>query len=72
MAAYRDNSGKVAGSISVMRRNPDTFGRDVEEMVSRKLTFEEALAMPEFSLMSRQRLRVVQRDLFEQLDALSL
>jgi hypothetical protein len=72
MAAYRDNSGKVAGSISVMRRNPDTFGRDLEEMVSRKLTFEEALAMPEFSLMSRQRLRVVQRDLFEQLDALSL
>jgi hypothetical protein len=71
MAAYRDHSGKVAGSVSIVRRNPDTFGRDVEEMVSRKLTFEEALAMPEFSLMSRQRLKVVQRDLFEQLDSLA-
>lgn len=72
MAAYRDSEQKVFGSVAIPRRNQDTFGRDVEELVARKLTFEEAIRDSPFCLMSRQRLRVVQREVFEQLDALAL
>ena len=69
MAAYTENADKVLGSVHIPKRNPDTFGRDVEDVISRKLTFEEAIANGAFSIMTKQRLRVVQRDLFEQLDA---
>ena len=69
MAAYQSNIDKVLGAVVIARRNQDTFGRDVEEMISAKLTFKQAIADGRITLMAKQRLRVVQRDLFEQLDA---
>ena len=72
MAAYRDNEQKVLGAVGIARRNQDTFGRDVEEMIASKLTFAEALRNGQFSIMAKQRLKIVRDDLFEQLDALSL
>jgi len=62
----------VHGSVAIVRRTADTFGRDVEEMISQKMTFEEALSGSGFTIMAKQRLRVVQRDLFEQLDAVEI
>ena len=44
--------------------------RNVEEMIRQKMTFEEALNGSGFTIMAKQRLRVVQRELFEQLDAI--
>lgn len=70
MAAARTNEQKIIGSIAIPRRNQDTFGRDVEEMMTRKQTFDEAIQSSEFSIMSKQRLKVVQREVFEQLDTL--
>jgi hypothetical protein len=72
MKAYTDHQDKVCGSVGIPRRNHETFGRDVEEVISRKLTFEEAIRDGKFSLMTKQRLKVVQRELFEQLDSLCL
>ena len=72
MTVYRENAEKVFGSIAIPKRNQDTFGRDVEDMVARKLTFDEAIRDSGFSLMTRQRLKVVQRDVFEQLDKIPL
>lgn len=72
MAAYTENSDKVLGSVHIPKRNPDTFGRDVEDIISRKFTFEEAITNGAFSIMTKQRLKVVQRDLFEQLSALGI
>ena len=71
MAAYTENADKVYGSVHVTQRSHDTFGRDVEDVISRKLTFQEAIADGPFSLMTKQRLKVVQRDLFEQLDSIA-
>jgi len=51
MAAYNENAAKVLGSIHIPKRNPDTFGRDVEDIISRKLTFEEAIANGAFSII---------------------
>jgi hypothetical protein len=68
MAAYRENADKVCGAVIFTKRNQDTFGRDLEEMISAKLTFDEAIAAAKLPIMAKQRLKVVQRDLFEQLE----
>ena len=70
MAVCKKHANKVQGSVAIVRRTADTFGRDVEEMIRQKMTFEEALNGSGFTIMAKQRLRVVQRDLFEQLDAI--
>jgi hypothetical protein len=70
MAVCKKHAGKVHGSVAIMRRTADTFGRDVEEMICQKITFDEALNGNGFTIMAKQRLRVVQRELFEQLDAI--
>jgi hypothetical protein len=72
MAVYKAHREKVHGVIAIVRRNADTFGKDVEEMISRKLTFDEAVNGADFTIMAKQRLRVIQRELFEQLDAIGL
>lgn len=68
MTTFRENSGKVCGAIVFTKRNQDTFGRDLEEMIAGKLTFDEAIRSAPVSIMAKQRLRIVQRELFEQLD----
>ena len=56
----------------ISRFSSDTFGRDLEEMIARKLTFGEIAWATGFTLMSKQRLRMIQRELFEQLELLNL
>lgn len=68
MTAYRENAEKVCGAVIFSKRNQDTFGRDVEDMIASKLTFREAIVEAKLPVMAKQRLKVVQRDLFEQLD----
>ena len=41
-------------------------------MIASKLTFAEALRNGQFSIMAKQRLKIVRDDLFEQLDPLNL
>ncbi|MGO9229273.1 MAG: hypothetical protein ACLQKA_08695 [Bryobacteraceae bacterium] len=72
MLAYKECVSKVFGLVRIQKRNQDTFGRDIEEVIARKLTFEEAIRNGRASVMSKQRLKVVQRDLFEQLDQMPL
>ncbi len=72
MKVFEDNEEKVCGTVAITKRNHDTFGRDVEDMISQKLTFDEAIRDGHFTIMTKQRLRVVQRDLFEQLDRMPL
>lgn len=72
MAAYRENAEKVCGAVVFTKRNQDTFGRDLEEMIAAKLTFDEAIGSSRLPIMAKQRLKVVQRDLFEQLGSIGL
>jgi hypothetical protein len=72
MKVFHDNEHRVSGTVGIIKRNQDTFGRDIEEMISRKLTFSEAIRDSDFSIMTKQRLKVIERDLFEQLDGLAI
>lgn len=71
MTAFRDNQDKVCGVVVIPKRNQDTFGRDIEDMIARKWTFDEAIVSPEFQLLAKQRLTMVRRELFEQLERIS-
>jgi hypothetical protein len=72
MMAYKESESKIFGVVRIPKRNQDTFGRDIEEVIARKLTFEDAIRNGKASVMSKQRLKVVQRELFEQLDQMPL
>jgi len=52
------HANKVHGSVAIVRRTVDTFGRHVEQMISRKMTFKEALNGRDFTIMAKQRLRM--------------
>ena len=72
MKVFQDNAQRVFGTVGIPKRNQDTFGRDMEDMISRKLTFSEAIRESDFSIMAKHRLKVIERGLFEQLDALEI
>jgi hypothetical protein len=65
---YADNSQRVRGRIVLSARNADTFGADVKKMNTGRLTIDEVKASDKFNVMEKQRIKVVFRDLFEQLD----
>ena len=66
LPVYQEHKSKIIGMINLGRRNADTYGKDIEEMVSNSLTFDEAIQS--FGIMERQRLKTVKRELYEQLD----
>ena len=55
MSACKKHANKLHGSVAIARWTADTFGHDVEEMISRKLTFEEAVKATDFTIMTKQR-----------------
>ena len=49
----------------------ELFPQDIAAMLKGRLTFKEAIESPAFSLMSRHRLKVAQRNFYSRLDTLS-
>lgn len=72
MKVFHDNQHRVFGTVAIVRRNQATFGRDMEDAIAQKLTLEEAIREGHFSIMAKQRLKMMQRDIFEQLDRLEI
>jgi hypothetical protein len=68
MKAYLDNKHRVVAIIRLPKRNENTYGKDVDTMLKRHLTFEEALQSDVFYMMSKQRIKIVQRSIYEQLE----
>lgn len=69
---YETYKDRIKGVIKLEKRNADTHGKDMELLVSNTLTFDEAKTSDIFTLMPRTRLARVQKDIYNQLDALSL
>lgn len=64
---YKDNVKQLAGVIELSNWNPDTFGKDIKQMTSEHLTFEEVMLSPDYTLMPKQRLKRVKQEVFDQL-----
>jgi hypothetical protein len=69
MQVYQDYQDKVLASVGLPELSPDTSGENVRRMREMKLSFEEAIISAKFSLVEKQRLCMVRRGLFEQLEA---
>lgn len=69
MRAYTDNRERISGLVKLTKLSGDTFAKDFAMMLDRKLTFSEATASPDFGLMSKQRLGMVKKAIWQQLDA---
>jgi hypothetical protein len=66
---YENGKDRIDGIVTLKRQNQLTFGSDVSEMLERRLTFAEALAdTATFLTVPRQRLTMMRRDIWEQLD----
>jgi hypothetical protein len=67
---YEENRSAVRGIVTLANRNPDTFGRDIQDMATQKLTFDEVRQSPRWSLMAKCRLATVEREINEQLQSI--
>jgi hypothetical protein len=65
---YSENAARVRGRVTLCARNPDTFGADIKKMNTARLTLKEVMENDKFNIMEKQRIKVVYRDIFAQLD----
>lgn len=66
--AYTDNKDRVS-AILKMPQLAELFRRDLSDMLQERLTFDEALQMPSLTIMTRQRLKIIQSNFFQLLDS---
>lgn len=72
MKVYNKHKGRISGLIRIPRQTSSTFGQDVEMMLAHRATFAEVKENPIFELMAKQRLTMVKRNLFEQMDVVAV
>ena len=68
MKAYITHKSRVAAIIKIPSLKEETFGRDLSDMLQDKHTFAEAIATEANTIMTRQRLKIIQKQLFEQME----
>lgn len=68
---YKDNQGKLIGTITLNRRTSSTFGADINKMTAARLTFDEVETSGKFNVMEKNRLRIVRKDVFSQLERIA-
>lgn len=59
---------RIIGTVRLQKLMEQTFGQDVREMLEKRLTFDEAIAA--FNLMPSTRIKRLQTNLWDQLDAI--
>lgn len=69
---FKDCSDKVLGVCNIKKYSNDTFGKDMEEMLKSRQTFDEAIADERHSIMARQRLKKMKKNFYEQLEAIGI
>lgn len=68
MAVYRDNQDRLVGTVNLAARNHQTYGDDIKRMNQQRLTFDEVMGSTKFTIMEKQRIKNVARDIYAQLD----
>jgi CobQ/CobB/MinD/ParA nucleotide binding domain len=72
MKTYQDIKKRIQTVVNLPAFVDELFPQDIAAMLKSRLTFKEAIDSPAFSLMSRHRLKVAQRDFYSQLDTLAV
>jgi hypothetical protein len=61
---YQQYKDRLAGIVEIPEFNPKTTGLDLADLLKTKRAFREAIADPSIPLMSRQRLKMAQPELY--------
>lgn len=62
----------LTGRVTLQKRNHQTFGVDVRNLLRNRQTFEEAIGSAELPILERQRVKIVRDDVYRQLDQVDL
>ena len=65
---YSQHRDRIRSVVKLAQLNPMTFGRNLSDMLSRRMTFAEADESSEFRMVARQRLRQVKRPIWDQME----
>ena len=69
---YRAHKKRISAIVQVPNLKADTYGRDFSDMLQEHMTFNEAIANGNLSIMTRQRLKIVKEQFYTQLDNLAV
>jgi len=64
---YKKLEKRIQQIVLIHERTRETFGEDVKKMLESKKTYSEVLSGSEFSIMQRQRIKSVQKSIYDQL-----
>jgi len=65
--AYQAHKDKVISIVKLPRLNEDTYGKTIEELITNRHTFAEAMDSTTYRLMAKQRIKVYSRGVYEQM-----
>ena len=68
LKAYTTYKERISAIIKIPLWKAETFGRDISDMLQERLTFADAIATSTNTIMTRQRLTIAQKQLYEQMD----
>ena len=68
--AWGKAKGQVIGEVNLVRRTQATFGKDISDLLSLRLTLEEARQSGKFNFIALNRLSSIYEDIFRQLDGI--
>jgi hypothetical protein len=68
MPVIKKHSDKIIGFVTLDKLTQDTFAKDMQIMITNKLTFAEAMESDLFTMMPRQRLKIIERKINDQLE----
>lgn len=67
LAFYTRHKDRLRGTVTLEREATDTYREDLAQMLKGHLTFDEAIASDQFSIMAKQRLKQLKRRYMGQL-----
>ena len=65
MKVYKDNASSIHAVVTIPELKKQTFAQDMAEMLTAKMTFDEAINGEKFQIMAKQRLKMIKKDIFE-------
>lgn len=68
MKAYTDNVSRLSGIIKIPDMKKETYGHDFSEMLQNRKTFDEVINDATAPIMTRQRIKIIRRQLFNNID----
>ena len=64
---YSRHKDSITALLRVPHHVSELFAQDMDQLLDKKMTFDEAINSPDFRLMAKQRLKQIQREIFDQL-----